>query len=404
MVNGLIKPMGYNAVVTVGGLQADMAGFDSCAIQRAVECVKSLGGGTVQLSEGTYKILGPIRLYDNIQLIGTGDKTILKKCDGYKTVFVIDADYGELKVEAADASGFVVGMGIQLYDSQHRYGYAVSTAKVTKIENSTVHLDEYLVRDYSAQMQGVISSACSIIEGIDVNNVKISNLLIDGSKESNPEKMDGCRGGAVYLHKAKDCTIEDIKVKDYNGDGFSWQITEDVSLIRCEASGCTNYGAHPGTGSIRSRVEDCSFYENGSDGLFVCWRVQYGLFKNNKLFENGGSGINIGHKDIYNLFESNHIYKNILSGIHMRSENASNAAHYNIYIDNTIEDNGAGQGSGIYINAPVQGIAMNSNIIRDNGQGLQRFAVMLLTSVDGFTLDGNEVTGHVEDIRDCVHG
>ena len=49
---------------------------------------------------------------------------------------------------------------------------------------------------------------------------------------------------------------------------------------------------------------------NDGDGLFVCWRVRYGLFEANEVRENRGSGISIGHKDSDNLFRGNTITGN----------------------------------------------------------------------------------------------
>ena len=131
---GLVSIRKADQVITVGGPGADVPGFTSQAIQIALDAIRTRGGGTVKLNPGTYDITGPVRLSDNTSLIGSGETTILKKCDGFKTSFIIDADWGMLKAVVKDASGFKIGMGIQLYDDEHNQGWDVTTAVITDIQ------------------------------------------------------------------------------------------------------------------------------------------------------------------------------------------------------------------------------------------------------------------------------
>jgi parallel beta-helix repeat protein len=394
MWDHVVAPKKDEVAVTVGGAGSDLAGFTSCAIQKAVDAVSLHGGGIVRLGEGTYDITAPVRLYDNITLTGAGEKTILRKCDGFETGFVVDADYGELKAVVSDSSGFKPGMGIQLYDSENSSGWAVSIAVITAVEGNTLYFDTHLIQDYCSDLGGTISNACSIIGGTGVRNVKISNLTVDGNKDKNA-RINGCRGGGIYLHKAKDCTVENVKVIDFNGDGISWQITEDIKVSNCEVAGTTNFGLHPGTGSLRSVVENCRLHHNSSDGFFVCWRVQHGVFRGNEIFDNGGSGINIGHKDTDNIFEGNRICNNMFSGIHLRKEKEDNGSHRNIYRGNTIENNGgSGKGCGIFINCPVEDNTIEENIIRDTGKGVQKTGIIVNEKAENLRICGNTMSGH----------
>ncbi|MBI5010556.1 MAG: hypothetical protein HZB98_13125, partial [Bacteroidia bacterium] len=113
---GLVDVRYAEQVITVGGSGADIPGFTSVAIQIAIDAVKTRGGGTVKLNPGTYDITGPVRLSDNITLKGSGKSTILKKCNGFRTSYIIDADWGMMKAVVKDVSGFRIGMGIQLSD------------------------------------------------------------------------------------------------------------------------------------------------------------------------------------------------------------------------------------------------------------------------------------------------
>lgn len=360
----------------------------------AADALKACGGGTIELSEGIFDITGPVRLFDNITLTGQGRKTVLKKSAGFSSTFLEDVDYGVFSARPVSISGFAPGMGLLIKDSISSGGWSVSTSKVTAIEGDTVYFDRRTLMDYTRENEGVISNACSIIEAIKANNVQISNLSIDGTKDSNI-RMDGCRSGAIYLHKVVNCKIDDVLVYDFNGDGISWQITEDISVRNSEVYGCTGFGLHPGTGSERSVVAGCRLHENGSDGLFICWRVRNGIFRNNSIFNNGSSGICIGHKDTDNLFEGNHIFGNGIAGIQIRNEAEGNRADRNIYRGNTIEDNGnAVNGNGFIFLSEVEGNVIEDNIIRDTGAGMQKAGICCCGSSNALSIGSNEMDGH----------
>jgi len=283
---GLVKIRNTEQVITVGGPDADIPGFNSDAVKIALDAIRARGGGTVKLNPGSYDITGPVRLSDNTSLIGSGESTILRKCNGFKTSFIIDADWGMLKAVVKDASGFKIGMGIQLFDSQHNQGWDVTTAVITDIEDNIIFFDNRTVNDYLASLDGTVSNSFSVIEVVDAENVRIADLVIEGNKGTN-EYINGCRGGGIYIHKSRNCTIENVKVNEFNGDTFSWQITENIVLRGCEASNGGGLGFHPGTGSDHSTVENCISHHNKGDGIFLCWRVQNGVFRNNTSYADG---------------------------------------------------------------------------------------------------------------------
>jgi hypothetical protein len=393
---GLVDVRRAELVITAGGPGADVPGYTSQAIQIALDAVKVRGGGTVKLNPGTYDIIGPIRLSDNTSLIGSGAKTILRKCDGFITSFIIDADWGMQKAVVKDASGFKIGMGIQLFDDEHKSGWDVTTAMITDIEDNTIYFDNRTVNDYIASLNGTVSNSFSIIEAVDVENVRIADLVIEGNKASN-DYINGCRGGGVYIHKSKNCLVENVKVNEFNGDTFSWQITENITMRGCEASNGGGLGFHPGTGSDRSTVENCISHNNKGDGIFLCWRVQNGIFRNNKSYSNGDNGISIGHKDTDNIFENNHVYENANHGVFFRNEDEQNSGHRNTFKNNIIENNGTGRESaGFWIGGETQDITILNNIIRSTGKGNQSTAIFVGKKSSKVTATGNTITGSKE--------
>jgi parallel beta-helix repeat protein len=393
---GLVDVRYAEKVITVGGPTADIPGFSSLAIQIAIDAISTRGGGTVKLNPGTYDITGPVRLSDNIALKGSGKSTVLKKCNGFRTSYIIDADWGMMKAVVKDASGFKIGMGIELSDDANNGGWEVTTAIITEIAENVIYFDNATVNDYIAEKNGVVSNGCSIVEAVNAQNVKISDLLIEGNKASN-DYINGCRGGGVYIHKSKNVTVENVQVNEFNGDSFSWQVTEGITVKGCEASNGGGLGFHPGTGSDRSTVENCISHHNKGDGIFLCWRVQNGVFRNNTVYANLDNGISIGHKDTDNIFENNHVYENANQGVLFRNENEQNAGHRNTFTGNTIENNGvAKESAGFYIGGTTHDIVIRNNTIRSTGKGNQKTAIMVGKNSTKITTEGNTISGSKE--------
>lgn len=396
---GLVCIKHADQTITAGGQGADVPGFTSEAIQIALDAVKSRGGGIVRLNPGTFKIIGPVRMSDNTSLIGSGKTTTLQKCDGFKTSFIIDADWGMLKAEVRDASGFSTGMGIELYDDEHDQGWDVTTAVITDIQGNTIYFDNRTVNDYISSLNGTVTNSFSIIEAVDAENVKIADLVIEGNKNTN-DYINGCRGGGIYIHKSKNCIVENVKINEFNGDTFSWQITENITIRGCEALNGNGLGFHPGTGSDHSIVEDCISHHNKGDGIFLCWRVQNGIFRNNTSYGNGDNGISIGHKDTDNTFENNHVYENGSHGVLFRNENEQNSGHRNTFTNNVIENNGISRESaGFYIGGETHDIKIINNTISSTGKGNQSIAIFIGKKSSKITATDNKISG----LKDIVY-
>jgi parallel beta-helix repeat protein len=397
---GLVNVKHAEQVITVGGPDADITGFTSGAIQIALDALRTRGGGTVKLYPGVFNIIGPVRLSENTSLIGSGKSTILKKCDGFRTSFIIDADWGMLKAVVKDASGFKIGMGIQLYDDGHNQGWDVTTAVITDILDNVIYFDNRTVNDYISSLNGTVSNSCSVIEAVDVENVRIADLVIEGNKNTN-DYINGCRGGGIYLHKSKNCTVENILINEFNGDTFSWQITENITVRGCEAANGNGLGFHPGTGSDHSIVENCISHNNKGDGIFLCWRVQNGIFRNNTVYANGDNGFSIGHKDTDNIFENNHVFENSNHGVLFRNENEQNSGHRNTFTNNVIENNGMKkESSGFYIGGETHDITIKNNTIRSTGKGNQATAVFIGRKSSKVTAADNKISGSKEVVNE----
>ena len=109
--DALVSPKIAEREISVGGDDADITGFNMQSIQFAIDALE-LTGGTIILNPGTYTISAPVRLRSNVHLVGSGDDTVLKRDKGVQTKFVVDADFGELKLTVENTDGFEIGMKV----------------------------------------------------------------------------------------------------------------------------------------------------------------------------------------------------------------------------------------------------------------------------------------------------
>lgn len=394
-VDALVTPKIAEREITVGGPNADVCGFTNQSIQYAIDAVAKTGG-TVKLNPGLYEITAPVRMKSNVKLIGSGKETVLKRGKGVQTKFVVDADYAELKLTVENADGFEPGMKIQVTDQNNSSCWNVSTAYITDIQDETIYIDSYLIRDYRSDRDGLVSNASSVIEVIGTENVLISNLTADGNRAEN-FFADGCNSAGILIHKSKKVTVDNVHVKDFNGEGISWQITENVTIRNSEISGSGNTGMHPGTGSPFTVIENNDVHHNDNDGLFICWRVYQSTVTNNRFHHNGRFGICTGHKDTDVIFTGNHIFENGSDGVHLRGERESNAPHRNTFVKNVIENNGTKNGGyGFSINSPARDLVLKENIFRSTGEKTQKAAVYIQSNGLPPELINNQMEGHPE--------
>ncbi len=234
--------------------------------------------------------------------------------------------------------------------------------------------------------------------------MRIENLAVEGDKGENPY-LTGCRGGGIFLYRCPGAVMEHCATRNFNGDGISFQQSNDAQVLNCVSEGNASLGFHPGSGSQRPLVRGCVARNNGEDGLFLCWRVKNGLFEDNVLEGNGRFGISIGHKDTDNLIRRNKVLGNHEDGIFFRNESAGMAGHRNRVEENTIENNGVGRdAAGIRVRGETRDLVLKNNTIRDTRTGADRkqvSGIKLDEQVGPVTLTDNriEAANSVDDRR-----
>lgn len=382
--------------ITVGLKDADIIGSDNRALQAAVDYVANLGGGLVEIGPGEFLMEDSLHLHSNVILRGKGKDTILKKSHGYKSKLVLDGDYGQEEITVEAPSGFKVGMGVTVCDDRSG-GFHTTVATIIGAQDNTFRINKPLMADCMVSSNAIAKNTFPIVSAYHVENVQIENLTLEGNKENN-EPLNGCRGACIFLYRAHRTQIKNCVAKNYNGDGISFQQSNDVRVENCECYGNTNLGLHPGSGSQRPVISNNRSYQNDEIGLFLCWRVKHGLFEDNEIRDNGRIGISIGHKDTDNAFRNNLIIGNGIYGIYFRDESEPMAGHRNLIENNTIQNNGnEEEGYGIYIDGETRDIKIVDNKIGDTNpdeKKVQRYGVFIGEKADGITILGNQLDGN----------
>jgi hypothetical protein len=324
---------------------------------------------------------------------GHADKTRLCKAESVTSPLALDGDFGEEQITVEDAAGFDIACGVAVWDDRSG-GFHTTVARITGRRGSTFSIDKPLMADCMRRNNARAATVFPVVSGCDVRGAAVENLVVVGNKGSNVA-LNGCRGAGIYLYRGHGTLIKNCKVQAFNGDGISFQQSNDVTLESCICTDNAALGLHPGSGSQRPVVRRCIARGNGTDGLFLCWRVRHGAFEDNLLEKNGRYGISIGHKDSDNLLQRNHVRRNGQDGIYFRNESIGMAAHRNRLIENIIEDNGVTQESaGIRIRGETNDLVLARNTIRDTrrqGQRSQTVGIRIESQVGNLTLIANSI-------------
>ncbi len=377
--------------LTVGQTEGELTGKDDRIIQAGIDYLTRLGGGTLQILPGTYTINNAIYLHSNVNIKGSGENTILKMGTGFVTPIVRNHDGGECGVQVKDASGFAPGIGIMLRTTAKAdWQIEVFKATVTKVEGDIVYFDKQLDKDFHLPQKCTAARIFPILTAENVDNVNVEDIVLDGNKDQN-EHINGNFSGAVFLHLCNNWNFKNVTSRNYNGDGFSFQTCNDIHLENCKALNNSDLGFHPGTGSQRPVLTNCTGNGN-SQGMYFCWGVTDGYVYKCNFTGNSKYGISIGHRDTDNIIEDCLIENNSEVGILFRKDDNDEfyAGNRNLIKNCIIKDNGAGaQGVGIDIRWKTKDITVeNTKFINSEG-GKQKIGIQIGKDAGKINTSGN---------------
>jgi len=379
--------------ISVGQRDADLIGSDNRVLQAAVDYVANLGGGVVEIGAGDYVMRDSLHLRSGVTVRGRGGETRLCKAAAAVSPLALDGDFGEEQITVVESADFHVGDGVAIWDSRAG-GFHTTVARIIGRSDRTLAIDMPLMADCMVSNSAKAATVFPVVSGRDVEGAAVENLVVLGNKESNVP-LNGCRGAGIYLFRGHGTVIRNCTVQGYNGDGISFQQSNDVTVENCTSADNADLGLHPGSGSQRPVIRGCTASNNGTDGLFLCWRVRHGLFEDNLLEHNGRYGISIGHKDSDNLLRANQVRANAADGVCFRNESLGMAAHRNRLVSNVIENNGRREkAAGIRIRGETNGLVFEANTIRDTrdaAEQTQQTGILIEAKVGDVELRNNTI-------------
>ena len=391
--------------VTVGPTGADFTGSDHFAIQAAADYVLALGGGTVRILPGAYEMGNSLFLRTGVRIVGSGEATVLRKCDAATTPLVDHADWYEEAVRVEAPAIFRVGGGIWVEGMSPFYEKRNQITKrtVLAIEGDRVILDRALREDFWLDPGATASTAFPVITAEYVNDATVEALAIDGNRAMNPH-LDDNHAGAVFIQDCDRMTFRDLAIRDYNSDGISAQICDDLVVEGCRISNCADLGIHPGSGCQRP-IMTGNMINGCSQGIFFCWGVRHGLAEGNVIEDCSRYGISIGHRDTDNVVRGNTIRRSGVAGLLFRTDHGVGRSPDRCVIEgNVIEDSGSeGDCAAIDITGTAEDLVIRGNRLVDTrpaASDRRRIGIRIAPGVLRPHIEGNTCEQTEQDVVD----
>lgn len=270
-------------------------------IQQIIDAVARKGGRVV-LPEMELTLDRGLALRSGVELVGQGEKTVLRKGPGRVYPLSGYHNYGMCDVPLLSSAGLQVGMTVSIHDDHTHGSFYETFATITWIADHWVGLDHGLEADYRAESHPCLTTVYPLIFGHGIREAAVRDLCLEGNQAESEKGMGGCRGAAVYFANSRDLEISGIRERDYFGEGLGLQMCRDVRVIDCRFNANRGNGLHPGAGSTNILFSRCAGEENERSGFFFCVRanhidVREGEFKRN------GVGMSIGTRDCHNRIE-----------------------------------------------------------------------------------------------------
>ena len=288
------------------GAKGDGITDDTAAIQSAIDAAAAAGGGQVYMPTGTYIVSGGEEPSDGCLMLKSN-------------VYLYGDGMGETNVKVADGSD-------------------------TKIT-------------------GVIRSAY----GEETHDFGVSNLTIDGNRDSTTGKVDGWFNGYIPGQEGYDSnvTLDSVEIKDCSGYGFDPHEQTVNMVIKNSVSHGNGLDGFVADFLSDSTFENNVAYDNDRHGFNVVTSTHDFTLTNNVAYNNGGNGIVVqrGSEDIPSpsniTITGGEVYGNGAEGVLIKMSSAVTVSDVDIHdnasagirvygsnhveiIDNTLNNNSLG--------------------------------------------------------------
>ncbi len=382
------------------GPGGDLEGRDDRVLQAGADYLARLGGGVLRVLPATYQMRNALYLRPGVSLRGAGEATVLRKTASGSTPLRRDSDWYENRVTVEDPSPFRPGYGIMLrsYDDGGSLREVVRDT-VVDVDGSELTLSRRLLKNYWLENRATAATLFPIVTAEEgVCDVTVEDVVLDGNLDEN-EEINGNYAGAVFIQQCHRWSFRGVTARGYHGDGFSFQVCDDVSFEDCRSLDNANLGFHPGSGSQRPLFRNCEARGN-AQGIFFCWGVTDGRVEGCTSSDNRDYGISIGHRDTDNrltgtLFEGNHRV-----GLLFREGSSGyRGGHRNLVEECRFVDNGfAAEGVAVDIRGETLDTGIRDCRFEAGAEGRQRIGIRIGADARGTRLSGNSFEGLVEDV------
>ena len=354
------------SVITVAPKQSS----PTAGIQEAVDAVVG-NGGIVELQPGEYALRQSIRIRNNIEIRGLGEKTVLRKVKQLASKLTTAVDAGSRSISVESTEGFGPGDEIGLFDRK-TVGWLHTHAVLKGVERKELLLDRRVGRAFDPQLGACVINYFPAITGTGVSNVVLRSLTLDGRSYENPgltvvavrdprSPQDlGFTFAAIHLVDVVGSRIDSCHIKGWPADGISLQRGSANLVTKCVVEDCRGEGYHPGGGLYDTEFSENLAEGNIGDGFFFCAGVKRVTVRNNRFIRNKGNGIgDLGHDgDKYNVVENNLCEANGLHGIALW-DGENNIVRNNTCLNNS--QSVPGQYSGILLAKTENSVVANNH-------------------------------------------
>ncbi len=386
--------------ITVGAKKGDLIGDSDKVIQAGVDYVARMGGGTVRILPGTYRLRNSVFLRSGVRLLGSEAESILVKEPMIEAKLAGDSDAYDQEITFADARDLRVGDGVCIRaGNPFHTGSIVLKRTLVARDGNRFKLDRALGEDIWLSKSPTVSTLFPLLTAEKTSDLAVENVTLDGNKANNGN-LGGNYAGCIWFQDCARVRIRGVVARNYNGDGISFQTCHDTAVTDCHCRDNVDLGLHPGTGSQRPVIRG-NRLERNRIGLYVCWGVHYGLVEKNVMADNRDFGISIGHRDNNNVIRDNEVIRSGTIGVLFRPEHGKGyTARDNLLEGNRIVDSGAENGIGIDVRGFTESNTIARNRIVETRGPAQRIGVRLAKECGDVRLIDNTIEGFAIPVSD----
>ena len=360
-------------------------------LQQLVDDAAASGAVVVHLPEGVFTLRNALKLRSIMCIKGAGaGKTVLKKSPSVTSRIPAYLGYGHYEIIVEDPDLFDIGDAVHAFDSHAPGFYSTVATLIEKRPGGVLMLDRPINHDYLPEWGATAVRVHSMIEGVNINDVTVENLTIDGAAQDQTYSITGCRGAGIFLLGVNRLTLTEIEVRNFSGDAISFQQCTDIQVEYCHIHHNKGGGLHPGSGSVRYVMQGNHIHDNASNGLFYCLRTSHSICHQNRIHNNGHAGISIGERDTDHLIAKNDVTDNLGHGVEFRTPIYLGGDRV-VLQNNTVARNGGGRSPAqIIVRGGTRDVDILENRIEPTaGQS----AVLLEPGCQRIGIVGNTVSG-----------